>query len=131
MSVNDYLGYLEAGDYKPCVNEIEDKNAAESNNDRIRDNFDLAMIRHYQKDYDSSLSILNETDRLMEDSVTKSISKGFAAAIANDNAAEYEATPYEYVPAYRLPSCTLLLPSVSHSPESYILRMPYLHSCTR
>ena len=97
MSVNDYLGYLEAGDYKPCVNEIEDKNAAESNNDRIRDNFDLAMIRHYQKDYDSSLSILNETDRLMEDSVTKSISKGFAAAIANDNAAEYEATPYEYV----------------------------------
>lgn len=97
MPLNEYLGHLDAGDYKPCVTELEKKNAEEVNNDRIRDNFDLAMIRHYQKDYDSSLLLLNETDRLMEDSVTKSISKGFAAAVANDNAAEYAASPYEYV----------------------------------
>lgn len=97
MSVNDYLGHLEAGDYNACVSELEAKNAEKTNNDRIRDNFDLAMIQHYQKEYDSSLAVLNETDRLMEDSVTKSITKGFASAVANDNAAEYEATPYEYV----------------------------------
>ncbi|MBQ9908657.1 MAG: hypothetical protein IJM48_02545 [Treponema sp.] len=97
MSLSQYLEHLDSGEYNPCISELEKKNSKESNNDRIRDNFDLAMIRHYQKDYDSSLSILNETDRLMEDSVTKSISKGFASAVANDNAAEYEASPYEYV----------------------------------
>ena len=97
MSLPLYLEKLDAGDYKPCLSQLEKKNAKASNNDRIRDNFDMAMIRHYQKDYDSSLAILNETDRLMEDSVTESITKGLAAAFANDNAAEYKASPYEYV----------------------------------
>ncbi|MBQ9205475.1 MAG: hypothetical protein IJ158_02035 [Treponema sp.] len=97
MPTGEYLSHLDAEDYKPCISYLEKKNSKESNNDRIRDNFDLAMMKHYQKEYDSSLAILNETDRLMENAVTKSITKGFASAVANDNATEYTGTPYEYI----------------------------------
>ncbi len=97
MSTNDYLSHLDAGDYNQCISTLERKNSKKGNSDKIRDNFDLAMIRHYQKDYNSSLSILNETDRLMDDAVTKSITRGFAAAVVNENAEEYQGTPYEYI----------------------------------
>ena len=97
MTTNDYLAHLDSGDYKPCISYLEEKNSKKNNNNRIRDNFDIAMIRHYQKDYDSSLSILNTTDRLMDDAVTESITKGFASVFGNDNAEEYKGTPYEYI----------------------------------
>ena len=96
MSVPKYLENLDSENYTPCAAELERRNA-KKNNDRIRDNFDLAMIKHYQKDYDSSLAILGETDRLMDDAVTQSITKGFASVFGNDNADEYKGTPYEYV----------------------------------
>lgn len=97
LSPPEYLSYLDSGNYKVCLKEIEDKNSDESNPDRIRDNFDAAMIKHYQKDYESSLKILNATDRLMDDAVTESLTRGFASAFINDNAAEYKGTPYEYI----------------------------------
>ena len=97
MSLPQYLEHLDSEEYSPCVSELEKRNAKESNNDRIRDNFELAMIRHYQKNYDSSLSILNTTDRLMDDAVTESITKGFASVVVNDNAAEYTGNSYEYI----------------------------------
>ena len=97
MPVPEYLEHLDSGEYKPCIAHLEKKNKKNSNTDRVRDNFDLAMMKHFQKDYTSSLEILNQTDRLMDDAVTKSLTKGFAAFIANDNAEEYAGTPYEYV----------------------------------
>ena len=97
MPTEEYLAHLDAEDYKPCISHLEKKNSKESNNDRIRDNFDIAMMKHYQKDYDSSLQILNETDHLMDDAVTQSITKGFASVFGNDNADEYKGNPYEYV----------------------------------
>ena len=97
MTDAQYLAYMDEGNYKPCISYLEAKNAQKSNSDRIRDNFDIAMMKHYQKDYTSSRDILNTTDRLMDDAVTESITKGIAAVFANDNAAEYKGTPYEYV----------------------------------
>ncbi len=73
------------------------QNSRQQTGDIIRDNFDIAMMKHYQKDYDGSLTILNATNEKMKDAVIKSISKGFAAAVANENAAEYAGTPYEYI----------------------------------
>ena len=96
MTNPQYLSYLDSENYAPCVSYLEAKNK-EANSDRIRDNFDLAMIKHYQKDYDSSLQILNETDLLMDDAVTESVTKGFAAFLVNENATEYAGNPYEYV----------------------------------
>ncbi|MCR4822415.1 MAG: hypothetical protein K5873_06035 [Treponema sp.] len=97
MTPPEYLSYLDSGNYKACITDLEDKNQDESNPDRIRDNFDIAMMRHYQKNYDASLEILNQTDRLMDDAVTESISRGFASTFINDNAAEYKGSPYEYI----------------------------------
>ena len=97
MSLPEYLGSLDSGDYTTCTNFIDEKNAEKSNPDRIRDNFDDAMIKHYQKDYDSSLKIMNQTDRLMDDAVTESLTRGFASTFINDNAAEYKGSPYEYI----------------------------------
>ncbi|MBR1536864.1 MAG: hypothetical protein IJ630_07995 [Treponema sp.] len=97
MSLPEYLQNLDSENYKACTSELERRNAKTTNDDRIRDNFDLALIKHYQKDYETSLKILGETDRLMDDAVTKSITKGFAAAVGNDNAEEYAGNPYEYV----------------------------------
>ncbi len=97
MSLPEYLGSLDSGDYKTCTNFIDEKNSEKSNPDRIRDNFDDAMMKHYQKDYDSSLKIMNQTDRLMDDAVTESLTRGFASTFINDNAAEYKGTPYEYI----------------------------------
>ena len=97
MSLPEYLDHLDSGDYKTCVTELEKNNAKDSNSNRIRDNFEIAMIKHYQKDYDTSLAILNTTDRLMDDAVTKSITRGFASVVANDNATEYSGTSYEYI----------------------------------
>ena len=96
LTSSEYLDCLDAGDYAPCIEYLEEKNE-KSNDDRIRDNFDLAMMKHFQKDYDSSLLVLNSTDRLMEDAVTESLTKGLAAMFMNDNAAEYKGTPYEYI----------------------------------
>ena len=96
LTSSEYLACLDAGDYQPCIEYLEEKNE-KANDDRIRDNFDIAMMKHFQKDYDSSLSILNSTDRLMDDAVTESVSKGLAAMFMNDNAAEYKGTPYEYI----------------------------------
>ena len=96
MTNPQYLSYLDSENYAPCISYLEAKNK-KANSDRIRDNFDLAMMKHYQKDYDSSLAILNETDLLMDDAVTKSVTKGFAAFLVNENAVEYAGNPYEYV----------------------------------
>lgn len=97
MTAADYLVALNDGDYASCMQYLADKNAKKETGDIIRDNFDLAMMKHYQKDYDGSLALLNATNEKMKDSVTKSITKGFAAAVANENAAEYAGTPYEYI----------------------------------
>lgn len=96
LTHSEYLACLDAGDYDTCIEFLEEKNE-KANDDRIRDNFDLAMMKHFQKDYGSSLQVLNNTDRLMEDSVTESLTKGLAAMFMNDNAAEYKGTPYEYI----------------------------------
>ena len=97
LTTPEYLNNLDDENYKVCEKYLTAKVESKSNDNRIRDNFDLAMIKHFQKDYDSSLKILNQTDRLMEDSVTKSITKGLAGVFVNDNATEYAANPYEYV----------------------------------
>ncbi|WP_407428074.1 hypothetical protein [Treponema sp.] len=97
MPTDQYLAHLDSGEYNPCISYLEKKNKKKPGKDIIRDNFDVAMMKHYQKDYDSSLKILNETDRLMDDAVTQSISKGFASTFGNDNADEYKGNPYEYV----------------------------------
>lgn len=97
LSDEKYLEQLDSFDYGPCISFLQSEiKKVPKSKDLIRDNYDMAMMLHYQKKYDESLAIMNETDRMMEDAVTKSISKGFASLFANDRVTEYAGNPYEY-----------------------------------
>lgn len=95
----DYLNALDSGDYDSCIAYLENKNAKneKKQKDYIRDYFDIAMMQHLSKDYESSISNLNEVNQLMHDAFTVSITKATGAALLNDNIADYAGHPYEYV----------------------------------
>ena len=87
--------YLQMGDYHTCALMLRGKKT--NNNDKILDNLNLALFQHYDGDFESSINTLNETDILMQDSVTKSITKSIGSTILNDNIAQYTGTVYEYL----------------------------------
>lgn len=89
-----YLAALDSGKYKDGLSVLS---KSKIKNQKIKDDFEKAMLLHYMKNYKDSYEILNVTDREMDDSITKSISQGIGAAIVNDNVKDYEATPYEYI----------------------------------
>lgn len=93
----DFLNMMNDGDYAACISYLEEKNAKKEGDDIIRDAFDIAMMKHWLKDYDASLTLLNSTNEKMKAAVTKSITQGFGAAVANENIADYAGTPYEYI----------------------------------
>ncbi len=97
MSNADYLSLLDSGDYAECFSYLKAKNSKKVlKRDAIRNYYDAAMLLHYQKKYDESLTLMNLTDRMMDDAVTKSISKGFASYFVNDTVTDYAGNPYEY-----------------------------------
>ncbi|WP_027729136.1 hypothetical protein [Treponema sp. C6A8] len=90
-----YLAALDEGRYDDALKILSKQKKQKKN--LIRDNYDLAMLYHLTGDYAASRDLMNQTERLMDASVTKSISQGFAAAVFNENSVEYEANPYEYI----------------------------------
>lgn len=90
-----YLTALDAGRYDDAI-KILGKIKKDRKN-QIRDNYDLAMLYHLSGNYNASLELMGLTDRQMDDAVTKSISRGIAAAMINENSTEYEGNPYEYI----------------------------------
>ena len=90
-----YLAALDEGRYDNAI-KILGKIKKDKKN-QIRDNYDLAMLYHLTGDYNASLQLMGQTDRLMDDAVTKSITRGIAAAMINENSTEYEGNPYEYI----------------------------------
>lgn len=98
LKETQYLNDLNDGKYKPCLdylNSLYKKKKPDMTN-RIRDNLDMGMLHHYMGEYKNSLEILNETDALMHQAFTKSITQGIAAAAINDTVKEYGGTAYEY-----------------------------------
>ncbi len=94
---DEYLQRLDEGEYESIIAFLEQRNAKKPGNQFIRDEFEIAMLRHLQKEYDESARLFEITDNAMADAVTKSITKGIAAATLNDNNAEYAGHPYEYI----------------------------------
>ncbi len=98
MSDPEYLAKIDSGSYEDCIIYLQAKNSKKrSKKDIIRDYYDAAMMLHYKKKYEESLTLMNITDRMMDDAVTKSISKGFASVFSNDLVTDYSGNPYEYV----------------------------------
>ncbi|MGI0530000.1 hypothetical protein [Treponema socranskii] len=68
-----------------------------TNRERIRQYLDLAFAEHFDKVYDSSIEVCNKVDALMEDAVTKSVTRTVLSATLNENASEYSGRVYEYL----------------------------------
>jgi len=96
LTFEEYTNRLDERDFDTCIDYLESQNKKKNNN-RIKDNFDEAMLLHYKGEYEKSLEILNSTDFLMHDAFTKSISKEAGAALFNENVTEYAGNVYEYI----------------------------------
>lgn len=73
------------------------KKINQSTRNAIQWKMDLALLQHFDGQYEDSIVLLNDVHELMEESVTKSITQGIGVAVLNDNVASYVATAYEYL----------------------------------
>jgi hypothetical protein len=64
-------------------------------NDIIIQKMDIALMRHFTRDYAGSAAYLNSANEDIKNAVTQSIAKGAIAAIGNENAKEYAGAIYE------------------------------------
>lgn len=58
-------------------------------------NYDLGMLSRLNKDYERSNTLLSESERLIREAYTKSITQNLASFILNDNTREYPGEEYE------------------------------------
>ncbi|MDD2331287.1 MAG: hypothetical protein PHI68_01400 [Candidatus Cloacimonetes bacterium] len=78
------------------ITQIEaQKGKAYKEKDMVLYNLDLGMLYRYKGDYVKSTAHLDEAERLMEEFYTKSLSKGAASLLLNDNALDYFGEDYE------------------------------------
>ena len=86
---------LDEGNFETCTAFLLGQKI--TNRERIRQYLDLAFAEHFGKAYDSSIEVCNKTDALMEDAVTKSVTRTVLSATLNENASEYSGRVYEYL----------------------------------
>ncbi|GAB5409130.1 MAG: hypothetical protein BalsKO_14950 [Balneolaceae bacterium] len=78
------------------LKQFEDKNLYRSK-DAVLWNLENGMIYHFAGKYDSSTTFLNQAEIDIENNYTKSISRGFASFLTNDNKLAYDGEPYENI----------------------------------
>ncbi|WP_407400756.1 hypothetical protein [Treponema sp.] len=84
---------FESGEYGECASMLENTKAAEN----IETAIDISLLKNYAGDYAGSAEYFNATNQALDDAFTRSITKGIAAAIANENASDYAGNVYEYM----------------------------------
>ncbi len=65
--------------------------------DAVLWNLENGMVYRFAGQYDSSTAFLNRAEIEIENNYTKSISRGFAAFLSNDNKLAYDGEPYENI----------------------------------
>ncbi len=78
------------------LNKFDDKNLYRSK-DKVLWNLENGIIYHFSGHYDSSTAFLNRAEIEIENNYTKSISRGFASFLSNDNKLAYDGEPYENI----------------------------------
>ncbi|MDD3050281.1 MAG: hypothetical protein PHR06_03975 [Candidatus Cloacimonetes bacterium] len=98
-SKSQYLGIdkkLMERDYASALAQIEsEKEKGYTAKDRVLFYLDAGMLAHYNKEYTKSNEYLTQAENAIEELFTKSISKGAASLLLNDNALEYSGEDYE------------------------------------
>lgn len=88
---------LARGDVSAAKTQIESQAWRYAQKDRVLYLLDLGMLQHFSGDYEASNRSLDEAALLIEDAVTKSISRGTASLLLNDNVLVYAGEDYESV----------------------------------
>ncbi|MTI87023.1 MAG: hypothetical protein FH748_03535 [Balneolaceae bacterium] len=78
------------------LNRFEEKNIYRSK-DAVLKNLEGGMIHHFAGSYDTSNTYFHSAEQKIDEAYTKSISRGLAALLANDNTLVYDGEPYEDV----------------------------------
>ena len=91
------LSSLKEGDYNQAVQKVVEAEIEEeyADKDRLLLRLDKGILLHYQGNYQQSNNELAEAERIIEELYTKSISKGAASMLLNDNALDYSGEVYE------------------------------------
>lgn len=84
---------FDSGEYATCASMLEKTKAAESIDTAI----DISLLKNYARDYNGSLEYFNATNAAIDESFTRSITKGIAATVANEKASDYVGNVYEYM----------------------------------
>ena len=84
---------FESGEYGVCAEMLEKTRAAENIDTAI----DISLLKNYAGNYKGSSECFEATNQALDDAFTKSITKGFAAAVGNENAKDYSGNVYEYI----------------------------------
>jgi hypothetical protein len=94
---NPILFYLNNGNYGEAADQIltAEIEGNYSDKDRVLLHLDKGMIFHYQREYEKSNQEFEKAEIAIEDLYTKSISKGAASLLLNDNALDYSGEAYE------------------------------------
>lgn len=81
-------------DYKTCISMLNYQNKGDDDIDIL---LDIAMLQHYDRNYEESKKTLNYAAKLIDESFTKSVTKSIGAKIFNENIADYSGNVYEYL----------------------------------
>ena len=84
---------FESGQYAVCAEMLEKTKAAENIDTAI----DISLLKNYAGDYKGSSASFEVTNQALDDAFTKSITKGLAAAVGDENAKDYPGNVYEYI----------------------------------
>lgn len=85
-------------DFAAAVRQVESmKDKAYGDKDRVLYYLDMGFLLHYNREYARSNEYLQLAEEAIEDLYTKSISKGGASVLLNDNALDYSGESYEDV----------------------------------
>lgn len=89
---------LAQGDFATAKAQIENSRFLHyQNKDRALYFLDLGLLQHYLGEYEASNDSLEQAERAMDDAFVKSVSRGAASLLLNDNALEYAGEDYENI----------------------------------
>jgi hypothetical protein len=83
-------------DFASAANQLASyKNKHYKAKDRVLFYLDMGLLHHYNRDYSKSVEYLTEAEDAIDFLFTKSVSRGAASLLLNDNVLEYSGEDYE------------------------------------
>jgi hypothetical protein len=89
---------LRCHDYKKVLDEIDaNRDHCYKKKDRLLYYLDTGLLNHFNKSWEKSQKMLQDAERAIEESYTKSVTRGASSMVLNDNVLVYAGESYEDV----------------------------------